>query len=233
MPSTFYPESFVDGLLTRSFGGSGNITSILQLSGNSNRVQTCFSANPPAVNIRRSPQTSPVPNNSSSPLWAMPANLFVVGLPAALHEAGLYLLADHSEKKLTTDNYSVREDFLTRDGYHASMLRYSADNLRPKKILLRFENKEGCAPLAGMDPGAWQMFPQLPSTWMLFAGGQLCLGVQDPKKTGYLDGADFEQMPGAGHPPGIWTISTSELDSAFASLPTAAGESSGNQNRKP
>jgi TolB-like protein len=233
MPSIFYPESFVDGLLTRSFGGSGNVSGVFRISGCSNRIETCFSPNPPPVNNRSRPQSGSVSKGFSSPLWAMPTNLFVIGLPAALRGSDLYLLADHSEKKRTADNYSVREDFLTRDGYHASLLRYSPDDLRPKKILLRFENAEGCAPLTAMNPEAWPMFTQLPSTWMLFAGGQLCLGVQDPKKVGYLDGADFEQMPGTGHPPGVWIIPLSELDAAFAALPAIAGKPSEKPNNKP
>jgi hypothetical protein len=57
--------------------------------------------------------------------------------------------------------------------------------------------------------------------------------VQDPKKVGYLDGADFEQMPGTGHPPGVWIIPLSELDAAFAALPAIAGKPSEKPNNKP
>jgi hypothetical protein len=145
---------------------------------------------------------------ATTPLWIAPTNLFIAGLPAALRGTDLFLLVDHSEVAQTANSQHVivREDLTAKDGYHAGLLRFSPNVPRPGKLLLKFEDPEGCAPLTGFNPETWQMMTQLPRTWMVFAGDQLCLGVQ---------AAPLENLPGVGHPPGIWTIPVAELEQKF------------------
>jgi len=222
-PAALYPESFADGVLFRSFpGGSSGSAQITRQLVSSEKPDVCFLENGMSVSGLARRMTNGVSNRPILPPWSIPTtspDSFVFGLCAALQKSNLYLLVDHSEMNRMAGNSGTREDVLPKDGYHAELSRYSSGQLLPKKVGLKFEDQEGCAPLAGMNPGPWPMQAQLPASWLLFAGNQLCFGVQKPVLKDSPD-SDFEHMPGEGHPPGIWTIPADEIEKAYSSEAT-------------
>jgi Ca2+-binding EF-hand superfamily protein/curli biogenesis system outer membrane secretion channel CsgG len=156
------------------------------------------------------PQTQAPPPKS---LWEMPPSLSLINLPAAVHQSGLYLLADHSQAQIVSGKEpwagNIGTKYLPKNGYEATLLCYSKDFPLPQKVYLNFEAPDSCQPLTGSAPP--QITPDRPPVWMLFSDNYLVFGLEKRR--------EWIGMPNridVGGKASIWLMPISQIEAACA-----------------
>jgi len=219
-PASFQPELIPYGLVIRNAdsGWPDQISSLTYLAAETNTPELCLwqkislGKNPPSPGYRPGEKSSPPPE----PLWAMPLDVSLTHLPAALCESGLYLLMNHSEtQEIVNDRHKlVQEKIVAEDGCNAALLCFSRSLLAPQKLFLKFDAPDGCPPSAGIDPNPHGGFPTLPPAWMLATTNILVLGLERPENS--IPAFNQADRVGIGYKAGIWVISMARLDPAIA-----------------
>ena len=147
---------------------------------------------------------SPNSNDEAKPFWNLPAELTMPNLSATLWQSNLFLMADHSEKKDIVDEQQhliTGEIFLPKDGYNSALFCFSRGQAAAGKVLLKFDDPEGCPPMAGLGSNSQPLIPQngITKGWMLFTSEFLLCGRE---RLGDIPG----NSEPAGFKPGIWVV---------------------------
>jgi hypothetical protein len=217
LPAPFSPEIFAEGILFHQVGdGFDRATGVYFLATESSTPELWFRQEQPTP-AYVSPANFPRPGANAppplEPLWKLPADLILARLPAAVRQADLYLLADHSTAQNIVDEQQhviVGKKILPQDGYHAALLCYSRDLPEPQKLFLRFDAPEGCPPVTGNDSARGQMLPGKPPIWLLFTPDYLLCGLEKPDNI--LPGGSGRK----GCANGIWLVPLAQIEAAVA-----------------
>ena len=213
-PSSFQPSVFEGGVLFLTDGWNIHPAQISCFDLQSNIVETCLvpAAQQP---VQRGYGTSSASADViSKPLWQLPAELSLPNLSASLWQSDLFLMADHSEKQdivaeergtrpdgtLEIDHVITGEKLLPKDGYDSALFCFSRGQPAAEKVLLKFDDSEGCPPMAGLGSNSQPLIPQIGITksWMLFTPKFLLCGRERWGDVGSSDPAGFK--------PGIWVL---------------------------
>jgi len=217
LPALSQLQVFMDGILFhQAAGGIDQSVSLYFLATGTNAAELCLRQ------TTRSPNNTAFPgfyrpgvkaDGSPEPLWKLPPDLRLATLPAAICQAGLYLLVDHSEAQDIVDEQQhliVGKKILPKDGYNAALLCFSREMPLPQKMFLKFDAPDGCPPVTGINSGPAQMFLGRSPIWLFFSTNFLFCGLE--KSDNFLPvGAG-----GAGCKPGVWMIPLEQIESATA-----------------
>ena len=219
-PTSFQPSVFEGGVLFLTDGWNMCPARISCLDTGSTNVELCLGQ------PDRQQVNAPLPNSNDSakPLWNLPAELSLPNLSATLWQSDLFLMADHSEKQdivaeergtrpdgtLEVNHVVTGEKFLPKDGYNSALFCFSRGRAAAEEILLKFDDPEGCPPMAGLGSNSQPLIPQIGVTkgWMLFTPKFLLCGRE---RSGGVPGSSEP----AGFKPGIWVV---PLDSIMAEV---------------
>ncbi|MDR3458258.1 MAG: hypothetical protein P4N60_12485 [Verrucomicrobiae bacterium] len=218
--ASFQPSVFEGGVLFLTDGWNMRPARISCLNAGSTNVELCLGR--PDRQGMNAP--SPNSNGGAKPLWKLPAELSLPNLSATLWQSDLFLMTDHSEKKdIVAEERGTRPDgtlevshvisgekFLPKDGYDSALFYFSRGRAAAEKVLLKFNDPEGCPPMAGLGSNSQPLIPQigLTKSWMLFTPKFLLCGRE---RWGDVPGSS---QP-AGFKPGIWVV---PLDSIMPTI---------------
>lgn len=224
-PASFQPPVFEDGVLFLTDGWNTRPARISRLDTGSTNVELCLGQ----PSRQRINAFSPNSNDGAKPLWKLPAELSLPNLSAALWQSNLFLLTDHSEKQdivaeergtgpdgtLEVNHVITGEKFVPKDGYDSALFCFSRGRSAAEKILLKFDNAEGCPPMAGLGSNSQPLIPQIGITksWMLFTPKFLLCGRE---RWGGVPGTGSSEP--ACFKPGIWVVPLDSIMSEVASL---------------
>jgi hypothetical protein len=225
-PASFPPSVFERGVLFLTDGWNLRPARISRFDTGSTNVEVCLGqSNRQGFNV-----PSPNSNGGGKPLWKLPAELSLPNLSANLWQSDLFLMTDHSEKQnivaeerntfpdgtLETSHVIAGEKFLPKDGYDSALFCFSRGRAAAEKVLLKFDDPEGCPPMAGLGSNSQPLIPQLGITrgWMLFTPKFLLCGRE---RLGNTPGGSEP----AGFKPGIWVVPLDSIMPEFASLKQA------------
>ncbi|HXI71292.1 MAG TPA: hypothetical protein VNN22_13125 [Verrucomicrobiae bacterium] len=213
----FPPQIFTDGILFQQpIDGIARSISLCFLAADSSEVKLCLCQKAGAanrLNFAGANQPAGNPIREPEPLWKLPPNLRLAGLPAATWQSNLYLLVDHSEAQNIVDEQRhviVGEKLLAHDGYHAALLCFSPEMPSPQKLFLKFEVTDGCPPVAGTNRAGLRILSGLPPAWMIFSTDFLFCGIE--KSDRFMPAGTGS----SGCNPGIWMIPLGQIESAAA-----------------
>jgi len=232
-PASFQPSVFDDGVLFLTDGWNIRPARISCLDTGSTNVELCLGQ----PDRQRINAPSPNSNDSAKPLWKLPAELSLPNLSAALWQSDLFLITDHSEKQdivaeergtrpdgtLEVSHVITGEKFAPKDGYDSALFCFSRGRGAAEKVLLKFDDSEGCPPMAGLGSNSQPLIPQIGITksWMLFTPKFLLCGRER------LGDVPSSSEP-AGFKPGIWVV---PLDSIMPEV-TLLKQTQSNQKRQ-
>jgi TolB-like protein len=232
-PASFQPSVFDDGVLFLTDGWNIRPARISCLDTGSTNVELCLGQ----PDRQRINAPSPNSNDSAKPLWKLPAELSLPNLSAALWQSDLFLITDHSEKQdivaeeretrpdgtLEVSHVITGEKFVPKDGYDSALFCFSRGRGAAEKVLLKFDDSEGCPPMAGLGSNSQPLIPQIGITksWMLFTPKFLLCGRE---RLGDVPGSSEP----AGFKPGIWVV---PLDSIMPEV-TLLKQTQSNQKRQ-
>ena len=220
--ASFQPTVFEGGVLFLTDGWNMRPARISCLDTGSTNVELCLGQ----PDRQRMNAPSPNSNGGAKPFWKLPAELSLPNLSATLWQSDLFLMTDHSEKKdIVAEERGTRPDgtlevshvisgekFLPKDGYDSALFCFSRGRSAAEKVLLKFDNAEGCPPMAGLGSNSQPLIPQIGITksWMLFTPTFLLCGRE---RWGNVPGSSEP----AGFKPGIWVV---PLDSIMPAVPS-------------
>jgi hypothetical protein len=216
-PSTRRSAVFEDGVLFRHGAGNGQPGGLSRLVKGGAAPELCVRSAErlpgPAYAVVPQPATNtPM---LALPRWKMPVGFSVAGSAAALRQANLYLLVDHSGVRRIRNERQVivREEAVETNGCHAELLCFSSDLQTPQRLFLKFDAPDACPPVAGTDPGPVRTVRAAPAGWMLLTHDLLLLGQESLglDLVGYTG-----RTPWLGCPAGVWMIPLAELEPTFA-----------------
>jgi hypothetical protein len=232
-PASFQPSVFEGGVLFLTDGWNMRPARISCLDAGSTNVELCL-LQPDRQRINA---PSPNSNGGAKPLWKLPADLSLPNLSAALWQSDLFLMTDHSEKQdIVAEERGIRPDgtlevshvitgekFLPKDGYDSALFCFSRGQAAAEKVLLKFDDPEGCPPMAGLGLNSQPLTPQIGITksWMIFTPKFLLCGRE---RWGDVPGSSEP----AGYKPGIWVV---PLDSIMPAV-TSLKQTQSDQNRQ-
>jgi TolB-like protein len=221
--ASFPPSVFEDGVLFLTDGWNMRPARISCLDMGSTNVELCL-GQPDRQRIN-----APLPNSNggAKPLWKLPAELSLPNLSATLWQTDLFLMTDHSEKQdivaeergtrpdgtLEVSHIITGEKFLPKDGYDSALFCFSRVRAAAEKIRLKFDDSEGCPPMAGLGSNSQPFIPQIGITkgWMLFTPKFLLCGRE---RLGDVPGSSEP----AGFKPGIWVVPLDAIMPEITSL---------------
>ncbi len=222
-PASFPPSVFEDGALFLTDGWNLRPARISCLDTGSTNVELCLGQ----PDRQRINAPSPNSNGGAKPLWKLPAELSLPNLSATLWQSDLFLMADHSEKQdilaeergtrpdgtLEVSHVITGEKFLPKDGYNSALFCFSRGRTAAEKVLLKFDDSEGCPPMAGLGSNSQPLIPQIGITksWMLFTPKFLLCGRE---RSGDVPGSSEP----AGFKPGIWVVPLDSIMPEVTSL---------------
>ncbi len=227
-PASFQPSVFEGGVLFLTDGWNMRPARISCFDLRSNIVETCLV--PPAQqSVQREFTPRPAGADAiSKPLWKLPVELTLPNLSASMWQSDLFLMADHSEKQdivaeergtrpdgtLETSHVIVGEKFMPKDGYDSALFYFSRGLPAAEKILLKFDDAEGCPPMAGLGSNSQPLIPQIGTTQKLdaFYTGKFLLCGRE--RWGDVPGSSEP----AGFKPGIWVVPLDLVVPTVASL---------------
>jgi hypothetical protein len=165
-----------------------------------------------------------LPDVLPKPLWKLPMELVPQQVSVAYCQSNLFLMADHSGKQdivveehgsfpdgtFETNHIIVGQKILLKDGYNSALYCFSRGRAAAEKLLLKFDNHEGCPPMAGLGSNSIPWMTQIAATesWMLFTPEFLLCGRDD--------------VPGSSEPdhfkPGVWVVQMDSIMPKIVSL---------------
>jgi hypothetical protein len=218
-PASFQPSVFEGGVLFLTDGWNMRPARISCFDMRSNILKTCLV--PPA---QQPAQRGYAPRPASAdvllkPLWKLPTELSLPNLSAAYWQSDLFLMADHSEKQdivaeergtspdgtLEVNHVVTAEKILPKGGYNSALFCFSRGRAAAEKVLLKFDDSEGCPPMAGLGSNSQPWIPQngITESWMLFTPKFLLCGRSSEP---------------AGFKPGIWVVPLDSIMPEITSL---------------
>ena len=222
-PTSFQPSVFEGGVLFLTDGWNMRPARISCLNTGSTNVELCLGQ----PDRQRINTPSPNSNDSVKPLWKLPVELSLPNLSATLWQSDLFLMTDHSEKRdivaeergtrpdgtLEVSHVIAGEKFLPKDGYDSALFCFSRGRAAAEKVLLKFDDSEGCPPMAGLGSNSQPLISQIGITksWMLFTPKFLLCGRE---RSGDVPGSSEP----AGFKPGIWVVPLDSIMPEVTSL---------------
>ena len=210
--TSFPPLVFEDGVVFLTDNWNLSPAQIFRLDRGSNRIELCLRQQ----DQDRMGSSATASNEGAKPVWNLPVELSLPNLSASLWHSDLCLMVDHSKKEVIVNEQQqqiVAEKFLPKDEYDSALYYFSRGQAAARKLLLKFENSEGCPPMAGLGSNSQPLIPEMGTTkaWMLFTPKFLLCGRER-----------FGNTPGSSEPagarPGIWVIPLDPIMSQIAAL---------------
>ncbi len=222
-PASSQPLVFEDGVLfmTDGYNSPGQISCF---DTRNKIVETCLF---PASQI---PSLTPLPDVLPKPLWKLPKELLSQPVSVAYWQSNLLMMSDHSEEHdivaeehgsladgtLETNQIITGREFLPKDGYNSALYRFSRGRAAAGKVLLKFDNPEGCPPMAGVrsDSNPWMTQIVTSASWMIFTPKYLiCARDAVP---GRSESDSFKL--------GVWVVPLDSIMPKFPSLKQAQSD---------
>ena len=225
--TSFQPFVFEGGVLFLTDGWNLRPARISSFETRNNIFETCL-----VPQARTPTQGGYSPRETDGevllkPLWKLPTELSLPNPSAAYWQSNLLLMADHSEKNetvaeergtrpdgtLAIDHVVAGEKFVPKGGYNSALFCFSRGRAAAAKIRLKFDDSEGCPPMAGLGSNSQPLILQIGITkcWMLFTSKFLLCGRE---RLGDLPGSSEP----AGFKPGIWVVPLDSIMREFKSL---------------
>jgi Ca2+-binding EF-hand superfamily protein len=152
-------------------------------------------------------------DKNSKPMWTLPSEFSLPGLPAASSGSDLYLLADNAKTQDIVNEQQpliAGTKFLPQDGYDAELLCFATNCSTPQKIFLKFESEKASPPVTD-DKRSAEFVPQVSSAWLLFSTNYLFCGRETVDVLG--GGND---SGGGQSQTGVWMIPLGQIDPEIA-----------------
>lgn len=234
-PASFPPSVYEGGVLFLTDGWNMRPARISSFDMRSSNVELCLGQ--PDRQPNNSPWHHTAPRNNSDesakPLWKLPAELSLPNLSAALWQSDLFLMTDHSDKQdILTEQHVMRPDgtlevshvisgekLMPKDGYDSALFCFCRGQAAAEKVLLKFDDPEGCPPMAGLGSNSQPLIPHMGITksWMLFTPKFLLCGRECR-----------DDIPGKSEPegfkPGIWVVPLDSIMPIVTSMKPAQSE---------
>ena len=224
VPLSFPPSVYDGGVIFMADGWNISTAQVSWFDQRSDLFETCLlrPKNQAPINVLA---TSPVITFASSkPLWELPKELTLPNLSIAFWQSELFLMADNSEKEdvvvpqtgtdpdgtLKKYNLIVGEKFLPKDEYNSALFCFIRGQAAARKVKLRFDNPEGCPPMAGLKPSQGPIVTPVRG-WMVFTPKFLICGRE---KQGFQIGGSEP----AGFKPGVWVVPIDPIMAEITSL---------------
>jgi hypothetical protein len=211
--TSYQPSVFADGVLFMTDNWNIRPARISCFDTRSDSIETCLL--PSAPPTRTYPLRAANSEEPPGPLWKIPAELRLPNLSAAYWESDLFLMTDHSEKQeIVAEERGIRKDgslevshviagekFLPQDGCNSALYCFSRGRTPAGKVLLKFDNPDGCPPMAGSGSDSRPLITGVGLTkgWMLFTPKFLFCG-----REALGDGPGNSEP--AGFKPGVWVV---------------------------
>lgn len=221
--AAFPPSVFEEGVLFLTDGWNISPARIFCLNTGSTNVELCLGSS----DRRPMNAFSPNSNGGAKPLWKLPAELSLPNLSATLWQSDLFLMTDHSEQKdIVTEERGTRPDgtlevshvisgekIQPKNGYNSALFCFSRGQAAARKVRLKFDNAEGCPPMAGLGSNSQPLISELGITksWMLFTPKFLLCGREQ-------SGDIWGNSEPAGFKPGIWVVPLDAIMPAVTTL---------------